>query len=77
MKKTIPTMVAATLAVCALAETPAVWKQYASDWKAGRASVLPDYSHAGYKYGAESISDVKWKEWDRLKVLHREDKETQ
>lgn len=48
-------------AVVAGAEVSGVWNTFSNDWKNGKASVIPDYSWAGYKYGAEAIPDVSWK----------------
>jgi len=46
------------------ANTPLAWTQFVADSEAGRASALPDYSYAGYKYGTEAIPDVTWKTFD-------------
>ena len=50
--------------VTAWSDVSSVWNTFVSDAKAGRASVLPDYSYAGYKYGTEAIPDVQWKVFD-------------
>ncbi|VGO14185.1 hypothetical protein PDESU_02744 [Pontiella desulfatans] len=41
------------------AATSEVW----NDWDSGKP-VIPDYSWAGYMYGAEAIPDVEWKVFD-------------
>ncbi|MDF7824608.1 DUF4955 domain-containing protein [Pontiellaceae bacterium B12227] len=60
MKRIISGLVGLGLVTGAFAETSKVWKQFSKDWKAGTASVIPDYSWAGYRYGAEPIPDVEW-----------------
>ncbi len=60
-------MTVAAITTATSAETSKVWKQFSKDWKAGKASVIPDYSWAGYKYGAEGIPDVTWKVFDVTK----------
>lgn len=39
-------------------EVSDVWKTFSQDCKNGKTSVIPDYSWAGYKYGACAIPDV-------------------
>lgn len=48
----------------AYAGVSGIWTQFEKDATAGKASVIPDYSYAGYKYGAEGIPDVAWKIFD-------------
>lgn len=40
------------------------WEKYSEDVQAGRVSIIPDYSWAGYKYGAETIPNVDWKRFN-------------